>query len=437
MFWRLAVTLLFVLINGFFVAAEFALVKVRRARIDALAKEGSGGAVAVQRILERLDLYLSACQLGITVASLILGWLAEPAIARLIVAAANGLGWPVENGPLLHGAALAIALTVVTILHMTIGEQAPKMWAIQRPEPVAILAAHPLRLFAAVFRPLIWIINRISNAVVRRAGIDLDGEHEQSLSAQELRAVVTASAQAGHISSRQRQFTENILGFVDLEVRHILVPRTELAALSTRRSTEENLALIRETRHSRFPLHGEDPDEVLGIVHAKDILDMLGENSDPDLKAMARPPVFVPDTQPLGRLIFELQRARTHCAVVVDEHGIIMGMAFLEDAIEEIVGPIQDEFDEERPEIVELPSGELEVDGRLALPEAVIKLELDGAADDDEDTLGGYVVSPLRRLPRAGDELQIGPYSATVLEVRQHRASRLRLKRKPAGSDDA
>ncbi|MCW8985392.1 MAG: hemolysin family protein, partial [Thermoanaerobaculales bacterium] len=229
---RLGATLFFVLLNGFFVAAEFAFVKVRGSRVEALAKAGSGRARIAQGILGRLDLYLSSCQFGITVSSLILGWLAEPAVAELLMAGARTLGWPVGESPLIHAVSLAVALTIVTTLHMTLGEQAPKIWAIQRSEATALGVAYPLRIFTAVFRPLIWVINHIANWMLRLVGISLAGQHETTFSSDELRAILAASAQAGQISSRQRQFANNILGFINLQVRHVLVPRVDVVWLA-------------------------------------------------------------------------------------------------------------------------------------------------------------------------------------------------------------
>ncbi len=427
-FWRLAVTFLFVLLNGFFVAAEFSLVKVRRSRIDALADAGNSKARVIRDMLQRIDLYLSACQFGITIASLILGWLAEPAIARLLLAGADALGWEVQNGALLHGISLGIALAIVTTLHITLGEQAPKIFAVHRPESTALRIAYPLKIFTWVFRPLIWVINRISNAMLRIVNISPDDHSEGSLTAEELRIVLMASAQAGHISPRQRKFAENILGFIDLQVRHILVSRIDVARLSINKSSEENLKAIRASRHSRFPLCGDDLDDVIGIVHAKDALALLIDKQPVDLRKMARRPVFVPDTQSLGLMIVELQRNRAKAAVVVDDRGTAIGMAFLEDAIEEIVGPIQDEFDDEEPAVRKPSPSITELRGDFALPEAVELLGIDAAGTDD--TIGGHVVSALGRLPEQGDTLQIGSYHVTVVEVARRRIVKLRFEQK-------
>ena len=425
---RLGATLFFVLLNGFFVAAEFAFVKVRSSRVETLAKAGSGRAKIAQGILDRLDLYLSSCQFGITVSSLILGWLAEPAVAELLMAGAHGLGWSVADSPLVHAVSLAVALTIVTTLHMTLGEQAPKIWAIQRSEATALGVAYPLRIFTAVFGPLIWVINHIANGMLKLVGISLAGHDEMTFSSDELRGILAASAQAGQISARQRQFANNILGFINLQVRHVLVPRVDVVWLSDPQPVEENLRTIRESSHTRFPLCRDDMDAVIGIVHVKDVMAALSEGRDVDLSAIARKPLFIPDTQSLGRMIVEMQAARAKSAIVLDDHGTAIGMAFLEDALEEIVGPIQDEFDDEEPPITRDGANVLELAGGLPLPEATELLGLEEGGSDD--TIGGHVVSLLGRLPQTGDQLNVGGYLVTVTEVSNRRVLRLRFERK-------
>ena len=431
--WSLAATLAFVLLNGFFVAAEFSLVKVRPQRIAALAEDGSRPAAVVRQMLGRMDLYLSSCQLGITVASLILGWLAEPAIARLVLTGAAALGWQVGQ-PLAHGVALGVALAVVTTLHMTLGEQAPKIFAVRRPEPTALVTAYPLKVFTLVLRPLIWVINAISNHLLRLGGVSAEEHGEGSFTADELRQILSASARAGHISPRQRRFAENVLGFIDLEVRHIMVPRIDVVELRTGDSVEGSLDVVRRSQHSRFPLCEEDLDAVVGVVHAKDTLAALIKGEPVDLRALAREPVFLPDTQSLGRMIVELQRRRSEAAIVLDDRGTAIGMVFLEDALEEIVGPIQDEFDHEEPAVQQPGPGVTELRGDVPLPEALELLGMDDAGTDD--TIGGHVVSLLGRLPRDGDELELDGYKVTVVDVDRHRILRLRFQ-KPGPAESA
>jgi len=424
--WRLGVTLLLVLLNGFFVAAEFALVKVRATRIDALVATGNRRARVTRHILDHLDHYLSACQLGITIASLILGWLAEPAIAQLLLAGIDAMGLEITvSSAVTHGIALAVALTIVTVLHMTVGEQAPKLWAIHRPESTALAIAYPLRLFSAVFRPFIWFINAVSNAILRAAGLRAGG-HGEVLDAEEIKQVLASSAAAGKLSARQLEFAANVLDLVHIETRHILVPRVDVALLTTQKPFADNVRTVVESGHSRLPLCETGLDSVQGIVHAKDLLATFNHGSEPDIENIAHPAVFVAETTPLLRLIPLMQQQRSHCVVVVDEHGAASGLAFLEDALEHVVGTIRDEFDEEAPKIRQDSDGSFTMPGRTPLPEAADRLGIT-SLDDDADTIGGYIVARLGRLPHEGDQIIMAGYQATVTRVAHRRIELLRF----------
>jgi CBS domain containing-hemolysin-like protein len=426
--WRLAATLFFVLVNGFFVAAEFSLVKVRLTQIQAHVEQGSSRARTAHHVVTHMDRYLSACQLGITLASLILGWLAEPAIADLLLAGAGALGLGLDpHDPWVHAVALALALTIVTVLHMTVGEQAPKIWAIHRAERTALAVSKPLYVFTQALRPLILAINAISNWMLRFLGLSLEEIVESAAhSAEELKRILTASAGSGEITRRQLELAQNVLDIIELEVRHIMVPRVDVVFLSLQNPPEENLRIVRESGHSRFPLCAVGLDTVMGLLHAKEVLTAPDAGGLPDLRSLARSPVYVSDTQSVSRLIFQLQRSRSHCSVVVDEHGTCVGLAFLEDALEEIVGPIFDEFDEATQDVVRLGSGAIEMPGSLSLPEAAGVLEL-GDLEDESDTIGGYVVARIGRLPRKGDSLEVGGWVVTVASVLRRRIERLRF----------
>jgi CBS domain containing-hemolysin-like protein len=427
--WRLLATLGCVLLNGYFVAAEFALVTVRRSWIQTRAETGSKRARAAEHVLGRLDHYLSACQLGITVASLVLGWLAEPAVAELLLAALGAAGVDVSrDAPWLHAGALAIALAVVTTLHMTLGEQAPKIFAIHRAEMTTLRVVQPLRVFATLFRPLIFVINALSNGLLRALGLSALEIGESAVhSADELKRILSASAGSGEITRRQLELAQNVLDIIELEVRHIMVPRVDVMLLSLQNAPDENLRIVRESGHSRFPLCAVGLDTVIGIVHAKEVLLAMAAGEVPDLRELARNPVYVPDTQSVSRLIFQLQRSGSHCSVVVDEHGTCVGLAFLEDALEEIVGPIFDEFDQAPPGVVRLGSGAIEMPGSLSLPEAAGVLEL-ADLEDESDTIGGYLVTRIGRLPRKGDRVEVGGWIATVEAVLRRRIDRLRFE---------
>ncbi len=437
--WRLGATLFFVLLNGFFVAAEFALVKVRESRIDILAREGRAAAPAVQHILGHLDRYLSACQLGITLASLVLGALGEPAVSVLLVAGAEGVGIDVSaEARWVPIVSITLAFMLITILHMTIGEQAPKMWALRRPEETALATGRALRLFTTVFGPFISVINQLSNALLRLVGLPAKLGREASLSSEEIRSILSLSAHAGEISEHEFELTENVFRMIEMEVRHILVPRVDIQFLTLDYDLEDNLDRIRTSGHSRYALCEVGLDTIIGVVHAKDVLDATLRNEKPDLQGIARDPVFVPDSMSLSDFLRELQQSRQHCAVVLDEHGTTIGMAFREDALEEIVGPLGDEFDEAEPELISASGDAFEVRGRMSMPELEQRLDFDLPDDEyeDQDTIGGHVTARLGRLPRKGDQVRVGPYEAEVLDVVRRRVHRVRLVAVPPGEDD-
>jgi CBS domain containing-hemolysin-like protein len=431
--WRLGLTLFFVLLNGFFVAAEFALVKARAARIEQLARDGSRSARMVRHILANLDRYLSACQLGITVASLALGALGEPAVSRLLLALASSLGVVVAEGAVwLRITSFTLAFVLITMLHMTLGEQAPKMWALRRPEAGAVRSALLLRAFTAAFGPFISAIHGISNAILRLIGLPADAELDSSHSSEEIRSILSLSAREGHITPRAQELSENVLRMIDLEVRHIILPRVDVAFLSLEWPFEECVRVVRETNHTRYPLCERGLDTIVGIVNARDVREaVLRGDKDPDLRELARECVFVTETMPLSDFLLEVQRKRSHCAAVVDERGTVIGLAFREDALEEIVGPLGDEFDEEQPEFVEISPGVYELSGRMSMPEVCDRLdfEIEWEEDEEVDTIGGHVTARLGRLPRRGDRTEVGPYRAIVLEVARRRVQRLRLER--------
>jgi CBS domain containing-hemolysin-like protein len=436
--WRLGATLFFVVLNGFFVAAEFALVKMRGSRVGALGNEGRRGARTVQHIHSHLDHYLSACQLGITLASLILGALGEPAVSVLLLATAEAVGLDVASGASwLPIVSITLAFAVITILHMTIGEQAPKMWAIRRSERVAIATAPTLRVFAAVFAPFISVINWISNGLLRLVGLPSGSHQEETHDSEEIRSILSLSAGAGEISEREYELTENIFRVTRLEVRHIVVPRADIDLLSLERPLEDNLRKVEESKHSRFPVCEVGLDTIVGFLHTKDILGLALRREQIDLRALARDPLFVSDTMALSDFLTELQTKQAHCAAVLDERGTVIGFAFREDTLEEVVGPLGDEFDDVEHGLREVSPGVFDAPGRLSFPEVLDRLEfeLDPAEDEDEDTLGGHVTARLGRLARRGDVITMGPYRVEVLEASPRRVERLRLRRTVDSTD--
>ncbi|KIG19465.1 Magnesium and cobalt efflux protein CorC [Enhygromyxa salina] len=416
---KLIWTAIFVFLNGIFVAAEFALVKTRPARLQALAEQGDARAKRLLGMIEELDLYLSACQLGITIASLVLGYLAEPAFAALIELGAASLGFDTHASTTLHVVSFGLALTIVTLLHMVLGEQWPKIWAIHTAERTSLRLSLPLKIFTMIFRPLIVVVNVMSNGLLRLVGV-AGGHGEHDADVLEIKGIIGAAATAGNISARQRMFAENILDLVELEIRHVMLPRTQVAFLDRSATTADNLERVRSLGHSRWPLCNKDLDEVVGIVLARDLLDIVLGGGEVQFDKIARSPMFVPDTQPLSRFIVESQQTGHQGAIVQDEHGTMVGMVFLEDALEEIVGPLHDERDEIQAPFEIRGDGVIEMDGGLDLPAAskLLGIEL----DDTHDTVGGYIIGALGRLPRKGDALVVGAYDAEVVRVGRRRS---------------
>jgi CBS domain containing-hemolysin-like protein len=436
--WRLGATLLLVAINGFFVATEFALVTVRRAHVLELAGQGRFAARVAQHLLDHLDRYLSACQLGITMASLVLGALGEPAVAAVVSSVFGALHLALPAA-WIRWLSLGIAFTTITVFHMTLGEQAPKMWALRHAEPTAFTVALPVRAFTVVFWPFISFVNGLSNAMLRLVGITPGPAHEVVPTRGELQRFLDLSAQAGHIPEHGRALVENVLRAVDMQVRHILLPRINVVQLSLEQPVEANLRLMRRSGHSRYPLVEAELDSIVGFVNTRDIFARGGAiASNAELRKLARPALLVPDTAPLGELIAKLQTSRSHVAVVIDEYGAALGLAFLEDALEQIVGPLADEFDDPESPVVELESGDFVVHGSMSLPAAVDRFGLT-VNDLTGSTLGGYVTSLLGRMPQKGDEVRIGTYDVRVVSLVRGRAvGRLRISRRvPTSKPDA
>jgi CBS domain containing-hemolysin-like protein len=415
--------------NAFFVAAEFALVKVRVGQIEQLAEEGNWAAKLTKRALDHLDAYLSACQLGITVASLALGKAIEHAIEPPIHALLAALRLPVETSATLAlGVVPALALSVGTFLHMALGEQAPKSLAIRSARIIALITAPPLVLFHYVFWPVIWLLNTASNLTLRLLGLgNAASPAEMTHTEEELRHILAESADGGHLSRSERLMIENVLNLEEKTARRVMVPRPDIVYLSLARPVEENLRLARQTGHTRFPLCEEDLTRVLGIVHVKDLFRSGLSDGRPDLRKLARPVPFLPETLHLDQLLVEFQRNRVHMAMLINEFGSVTGMVTLENVLEELVGPIQDEFDREPPPIITL-DGVHEVDAGVPLDRLAELLGTE-LPETDADTTGGLILDLLGRLARQDDAVEVAGHRLTVLEADPTRIRRVRVEK--------
>ena len=422
----LPLAILLILLNGFFVATEFALVKVRANRIRHLAEQGKASAVVVEEMLAQLDAYLSACQVGITLASLALGWIGEPAFADLV------RPWLSALGPWAHGASHVISVTVafilITVLHIVVGEQAPKIVAIARPEPVALAFALPMRLFYRVFYPFVHILNRATRSLLAPLGISVDqveGHHTE----EEARTILAESLAGGRASEVRRQLVERAFEFANKRARQFMVPRADIVFLDVERPLPENLETARRLGYTRYPLAEGSIDDVIGVVHIRDLAAAEGRMTDSaELRRFAREPLFVPEASNADVLLRQFQSRRLHQAIVVDEYGGTSGLVTLEDLLEELIGSeIQDEFDAgEAAPLLALGDGAFSVTGGYSLDELLSVLELTDEDTEDAVTVGGYVQNRLGRIGRVGDVVPLGSaHALRVLETRQRRVLRV------------
>jgi len=412
-----------VAVNGFFVAAEFALVKVRGSRLDLLVKQRRPFANSAKWLAERMDDSLSACQLGITMASLGLGWVGEPAFARIIEPLFGALG--IVSEPVLHAASFTFAFTLITALHLIIGEQAPKIFAIRRPERLVLWCAVPLRAFYVVAFPLLIALSVATTWLLRRIGVEQGAGHEAPLSEEELLASLRRSQLHGEVTQAERQLIEGVFEFDELICRRVMVPRRDVVFFDIQRPVAECVELAKRTKHTRYPLCDGSMDHVLGIVHIKDLVG-VSELESMDLRSLMRPARRVPETMPIGRLLRYFQATHQLMAVVIDEHGTVVGIATLENVLEPIIGPVEDEFDTERPEVVPDGHRRFIVLGGTPLEVVNRKLQLN-LESPDVDTFSGLLMQLLGRIPQAGDRVQLDGAVAEVLEARGARASRTRV----------
>ncbi|HXU29394.1 MAG TPA: hemolysin family protein [Thermoanaerobaculia bacterium] len=412
-----------ILLNGFFVAAEFALVKVRPTQLDPLAAEGGKSAEIARHMLRHLDAYLSATQLGITLASLALGWVGEPAFAWVVSPVVNWLTGG-TNPVLVHSIAVWLSFLAITILHIVLGEQAPKTVAIRKPEGTSLFIALPLFAFYKVTYPAIWLLNKAAQGLLRMVGIQPVSESELAHDEEELRLLLSGP-QAGDLSNQKRELLDNIFELSHRVARQIMVPRGDVIYLSTDRPLDENLRIARRSGHTRFPLCEGDLDHPIAIVHIKDIF--RADRPISKIQDIARPIVFVPETLELDRLLKRMRGEKFHLAAVMDEYGGVSGIVTLENVIEEIVGEIQDEFDRETAELEGLAGsdGVYHVSGAMLVEDLEDELDLE-LSERDEDTIGGVVLSELGRVPQVGDSIVLGPLLLEVIAIDGHRVKTLR-----------
>ncbi len=426
---RVLAVILLVFLNGFFVATEFALVKIRDTELTPLIQQGHRRAGVAKLILDRLDSFLSAAQLGITLASLALGWIGEPVFTAILHPFFAWLRVPNE---LRHTISVVIGFTAITFLHISAGEQAPKLMAIKKPLPTTLWVAYPMLWFYKISYPLVWVLNWSSQWLLSLVGLETRGELERGHSEEELRLVFSGAQTRPGTGSLGRDIILNALDLRQRVVREVMRPRKEIVALDTEASISECLQIADKTRYSRFPLcRGGDLDQTIGVVHIKDLYAMrLKARTGADLVPVARKLVYVPETARLEKLLHLFLERRLHLAIVVDEYAGTMGLATLENILEELVGQIQDEFDQEKALLSRTGENTWEADGALPLHD-LEELIGEPLREEGVTTVSGWVTHRLGGFPKVGDVLSAGQYELSVEDMIDTRVGRLRLFKKP------
>lgn len=400
--------------------------KIRKTRLEELVQQGNRRAKLALKVVSSLDTYLSATQLGITLCSLALGWLGESAVASLI---SPLIGRYISQSQIVtHTISFAMSFLLITFMHIVLGELVPRSVALQRVETLALFSVWPLFVFYKIGYPIIALFNRTARAILGIMGINPVSEAEAAHTEEELRMIVSASQRGGFLDQMESKLIDNVFDFADRLAREIMVPRQDMVCLFADESFEENMKIVKESGHTRYPLCVEDKDHVIGMIHIHEIMDMNLNNENTDLRKVMREILVVPEGMPVAKLLQVMQRKRTHLAIVADEYGGTAGLVAMEDIVEEIVGDIHDEYDEEELEIQRVADGIYEFDGLVLLDDVAELLNID-LAEHEEDTIGGYIFGILGRRPEVKDQIQLGNYLFSVLKVNGFRVVRVKAER--------
>ncbi|MDQ0059360.1 hemolysin family protein [Paenibacillus harenae] len=410
---------LLILLTAFFVATEFAIIRLRSSRIDQLVLEGRKNALAVQRVTSNLDAYLSACQLGITITALGLGWLGEPTVEKMLLPLFERLEL---NSDVSHILSFLIAFVSVTFLHVVVGELAPKTWAIQKAEFISFLTAKPIIFFHTLMYPFIWLLNGSANGIVRLFGLKPAKEHEEAHTEEEIQIILNESYQSGMINNTEYGYVSRIFAFDELLAKEIMVPRTDMICLYTNKTLQENMEIIRKEQYTRFPVALESKDNIVGMINTKQLFLQYESNSNFEFKKLVHPVLSVSEVTPVKSLLKRMQQERVHIAILVDEYGGTSGLITIEDILEEIVGEIRDEFDaDERKDIEQLADNCYLLDGKVSLDE-LSDMTGTNFEDEDVDTVGGWLYSQVQD-PKPGKEHH---YENLMFIIRETSKNRIR-----------
>lgn len=415
---------LLIFLTAFFVATEFAIVKLRASRIEQLVQEGRKNALAVQKVTSNLDAYLSACQLGITITALGLGFLGEPTVEKILLPVFEGLEM---NEAVSHALSIVIAFIVITFIHVVVGELAPKSWAIQKAEAISFMTAKPIIFFHKMMYPFIWLLNGSANGLVRMFGLKPMKEHEEAHSEEEIQLILNESYQSGKINNTEYGYVSRIFAFDELLAKEIMVPRTDMICLYTNYSLKDNMEIIRKEQYTRFPVALESKDNIVGMINTKQLFLEYDVDKEFDLKKLIHPVLSVSEVTPVKMLLKRMQQERVHIAILVDEYGGTSGLITIEDILEEIVGEIRDEFDaDERKEIEQLADNCYLLDGKVLLDELG---ELTGMnfEEEDVDTIGGWLYSKLVD-PKPGKEHHYEHLKFIIRETSKNRIRKIEMQ---------
>lgn len=418
-------TALLVFLNGFFVAAEFALVKIRHSQLDIEIQRGSTRAKLAKTLISNLDAYLSACQLGITLASLGLGWIGEEVFAHLIKALFEKLG-ATPGSIAIKSFSIPLAFASLTFLHITLGEQIPKMIGIKYSFATTLMISWPMRVFYLVCSPFIWLLNKTSNTFLKMIGIKAFGEEEVHTE-EELRLILTESEEGGAIKPSENELIQNVFDFDDRFVKQIMVPKNRISAIDVEMGRDQVVKLIIDEGFSRLPVYLGDIDNVIGIVHSKDLLKALIENKYRSMKDIMRPVHFVPESMRIAELLRDFQKHHIQMAVVTNEFGSAAGIITMEDIIEELVGEIQDEHDEEKPDVEKKSEKEYIVNAQVNIVDANEMLPVALPENPHYETVSGYVNYIFGRIPAVNDKKTADGYDITILKRNKQSVESIKL----------
>lgn len=426
MLFDVFLTLFLVLLNGFFVAAEFAIVKVRASQVELKAKTGNQTAKVAKNILNNLDAYLSATQLGITLASLGLGWIGESVVTKIILSVIALFGLTITP-ELAHQIALPIAFVLITVLHIVFGELAPKSLAIQRPVSTTFAVSIALNVFYIVFRPFIWVLNGLANFLLKKIGISPIHGHEVHTS-EELQLLLDQGKESGALDSSEHELIKNVFDFNDRTVKKIMIPRTSIIAVDVEIPYQEFIQFVINEGYTRLPVYKNTIDDIIGYIHAKDLLMKELKDQTIKLSDLIRPVYFIPESKRIADLLSEMKNKKSpNMAIVLDEFGGTAGLVTMEDIIEELVGEIQDEHDEEKPKVIKVSSTEFIVDAHSTISDANEFLPIALPEDDDYDSVAGLMNVIFDKIPELGEQIEFNQYLITVTAKKKNNVEAVKM----------